>query len=52
MPLTGVPFNGVEDLVREKRLKLPLYLRELRDLSVMHPLEVTSDEPKPPFMLG
>lgn len=44
MPLTGVPFNAVENLVRQTYLKLPLYPWKPCDLSVMHPLKVAPDE--------
>lgn len=44
--LTGVPFNSIEDLVRQETLKLPLYHRELGDLSVVHPLKAAPDKSK------
>lgn len=39
MPITSVSLDAIEDLVGQGRLKLPLDLRETRDLSVVHPLE-------------
>jgi hypothetical protein len=46
MHLTGIPLDTIEDLVRQSCLKPPLYPRKLCDLSVMHPLEGTRDEPE------